>query len=34
VSHSPDEFTTEQELLTGVRFMDALCRRLAGHPPA
>jgi len=34
VSHSPDEFTSESDLLTGVRFMDALCRRLAEHPPA
>ena len=34
VSHSPDEFTTESDLLAGVRFMDALCRRLAEHPPA
>jgi len=34
VSHSPDELTTESELLTGVRFMDALCRRLAGQPSA
>ena len=31
VSHSPDEFTSEPELLTGVRFMDELCRRLAGR---
>jgi len=34
VSHSPDEFTTEADLLAGVRFMGALCRRLAEHPPA
>jgi allantoate deiminase len=34
VSHSPDEFTDEAALLAGVRFMDALCRRLAEHPPA
>ena len=34
VSHSPDEFTPESELLAGARFMDALCRRLAEHPPA
>ena len=34
VSHSPDEFTPESELITGVRFMDALCRHLAVHPPA
>jgi len=34
VSHSPDEFTSESDLLTGVRFMDALCRHLAVHPPS
>jgi allantoate deiminase len=34
VSHSPDEFTSEADLLAGVRFMAALCRRLAEHPPA
>jgi acetylornithine deacetylase/succinyl-diaminopimelate desuccinylase-like protein len=34
VSHSPDEFTAEAELIAGVRFMGALCRRLAEHPPA
>ncbi len=34
VSHSPDEFTAEADLLAGVRFMGALCRRLAEHPPA
>jgi allantoate deiminase len=34
ISHSPDEFTPESELLAGARFMDALCRRLAEHPPA
>jgi allantoate deiminase len=33
VSHSPDEFTEEPDLLRGVRFMDALCRHLAVHPP-
>ncbi len=33
VSHSPEEFTSEGDLLTGVRFMGALCRRLAEHPP-
>ncbi|MGH7731846.1 MAG: hydantoinase/carbamoylase family amidase [Candidatus Eiseniibacteriota bacterium] len=33
VSHSPDEFTSEPELLAGVRFMDALCGRLAVHRP-
>lgn len=34
VSHSPDEFTEEPDLVRGVWFMDALCRRLAEHPPA
>jgi allantoate deiminase len=34
VSHSPDEFTPETDLLVGVRFMGALCQRLAEHPPA
>ena len=34
VSHSPDEFTEESDLLRGVRFMDALCRHLAQRPPA
>ena len=34
VSHSPDEFTSDQDLLTGVRFVSALCARLAEHPPA
>jgi allantoate deiminase len=34
VSHSPEEFTAEAELLAGVRFMGALTRRLAEHPPA
>jgi len=34
VSHSPEEFTSEADLLTGVQFMDTLCRRLAEHPPA
>jgi allantoate deiminase len=34
ISHSPEEFTSELELVTGVRFMDALCRRLAERPPA
>jgi allantoate deiminase len=34
VSHSPDEFTAEADLLAGVRFMGALCRRLAERPTA
>jgi allantoate deiminase len=34
VSHSPDEFTTEADLVAGAGFMAALCRRLAEHPPA
>ncbi len=34
ISHSPDEFTSELDLLTGVQFMDAFCRHLAEHPPA
>ena len=34
ISHSPDEFTAEPELVAGVGFMDALCRRLAADPPA
>jgi allantoate deiminase len=34
ISHSPDEFTAEEHLVTGVRFMAALSRRLAEHPPA
>jgi allantoate deiminase len=33
VSHSPEEFTAEADLVAGVRFMAALCRRLAEHPP-
>jgi acetylornithine deacetylase/succinyl-diaminopimelate desuccinylase-like protein len=33
ISHSPDEFTSEADLMTGVRFMHALCRRLAERPP-
>ena len=34
VSHSPDESTSDADLVAGVRFTDALCRRLAAHPPA
>ncbi|HKQ59383.1 MAG TPA: M20/M25/M40 family metallo-hydrolase, partial [Candidatus Eisenbacteria bacterium] len=34
VSHSPDEFTSDEDLLTGVRFVSSLCARLAEHPPA
>lgn len=34
ISHAPEEFTSEAELVTGVRFMDELCRRLAERPPA
>jgi len=34
VSHSPDEFTAEADLIAGVRFMGALVRRLAERPPA
>jgi allantoate deiminase len=34
VSHSPDEFTFDQDLLIGLRFVSALCARLAEHPPA
>jgi allantoate deiminase len=33
VSHSPEEFTGEADLVAGVRFMDALCARLSEHPP-
>jgi allantoate deiminase len=34
ISHSPDEWTDQADLATGVRFMAALVRRLAEHPPA
>jgi acetylornithine deacetylase/succinyl-diaminopimelate desuccinylase-like protein len=34
ISHSPDEFTDEADLLTGVRFVATLARRLAERPPA
>jgi allantoate deiminase len=34
VSHSPDESTAEADLEAGVRFLGALCRRLAERPPA
>ena len=32
--HSPDKLTAEADLKTGFRFMDALCRWPAEHPPA
>ena len=34
ISHSPDEFTSEEDLLVGARFMAMLARRLVEHPPA
>ena len=34
VSHAPEEFTSEQDLVTGVRFMATLAQRLAERPPA
>lgn len=34
ISHSPDEFTSEADLLAGVRFVATLARRLAERPPA
>jgi allantoate deiminase len=33
ISHSPDEHTDDEALVTGVRFLAALTRRLAEHPP-
>lgn len=34
ISHAPEEFTSEEDLVTGVRFIATLAQRLAGHPPA
>jgi len=34
ISHSPDEFTSEEDLVTGVRFMATLAGRLSERPPA
>ena len=34
ISHSPEEFTGEEDLLTGVRYVAALARRLSERPPA
>jgi len=32
ISHSPDEFTSEEELVLGVRYLAMLARRLSNHP--
>ena len=34
ISHSPEEFTSEEDLLTGVRYLATLARRLGERPPA
>jgi allantoate deiminase len=34
ISHSPEEFTSEEDLLAGVRYMATLARRMSQRPPA